>query len=82
MSRILSPNPLVITITVNEVTGNITAQPSKPAPHIQLAAIYSQLITATLADAMTQAGMPPGIPSQTPSPDPSKRGGGTNGPAN
>lgn len=55
MSRILSPNPLVITITVNEVTGEIKTVSTWPIAHIDAVDILLRVMRGYLDDGKAQA---------------------------
>lgn len=75
MSKIVSPNPLVITTVVNEITGEIQSSCNRPMPHIQVVGILLQAAQGFIADGMKQAasmqkqlinpGGNPGVPPVT-----------------
>lgn len=64
MSQIVSPTPNVITITINEVTGQVNMTNTREIAFHRLVAVFSQLLL-NLAGAIEQGNrggpVPPGI---------------------
>ena len=54
-NHILSPNPLVMTITVNEFNGNINVQNNRIIPHLQAIVTLAQVTLGQCADSLAQA---------------------------
>lgn len=55
MSKILSPNPLVITVTVNEITGQVQARCNREIPHISAVQFLLYAAQGFISDGMAMA---------------------------
>jgi hypothetical protein len=88
MSKILSPNPLVITIVVNEVTGEIATRSNIPIAHIDAMDILLRVQRGYMDDAKaaaramqkqlaTPGGNPGGLPGILPNNTPGGSDGNT-----
>lgn len=76
-SRIVSPNPHVLTIVVNEQTGELQAHANHALPHVQLVMFCLKAAEGFIEDSFRQARgivtpggnppeTPPGTPGETP----------------